>query len=123
MNSVAIDSKRLVQEYMDAISGKPKTAELLDQYISDDILKEHIGACEAAFPEYEMVPSLMIAEGDVVAARCIFRGTHKGQFGGVRPTGRNVSTGVIIIYRVSEGRIAEHWLELNTVGLMEQLTR
>jgi predicted ester cyclase len=122
MNSVAIDNKQLVQEYFNALSGQPKTEKLLDRYISDPGLKEHIRGAEAAFPEYELIASLLVAEGDLVAARCTFRGLHKGEFAGIQPTGKSVSSDLMIFYRIREGRIVEHWLQMDTRGLIDQLT-
>jgi predicted ester cyclase len=123
MNSVAIDSKQLIQEYFNALSGQPKTERLLDQYISDPSLKEHIRVAEVAFPKYELIPSLIVAESDMVAARCTFRGVHSGEFAGIQPTGRYVSAELMIFYRIREGRIAEHWLQMDTIGLIEQLSK
>lgn len=123
MNSVAIDNKQFIEEYYNALSGQPKTEKLLDRYISDPSLKEHIAEAEAAFPAYEIRPNLVVAEGDMVAARCTFRGVHQGDFAGLKPTGKQVSADVMIFYRIKDGRIAEHWLLLDTFGLMEQLKR
>lgn len=123
MNSVAIDSKQLIGEYFNALSGRPKTEKLMDQYISDPGLKEHIRVAEAAFPKYELIPSLIVAESDLVAVRATFRGVHEGEFAGIQPTGKQVSADVMIFYRIREGRIAEHWLQMDTAGLIEQLTK
>jgi len=123
MNTVAIDSKQFIQEYFNALSGQPKTERLVDRYVSDEGLKEHIRIAEAGFPEYELIPSLLVAEGDLVAARCTFRGVHKGEFAGVKPTGRRVSADLMIFYRMRDGRIAEHWMQMDARELIEQLTR
>jgi predicted ester cyclase len=123
MNSVAIDSKQLIQEYFNALSGQPKTEELLDRYISDPGLKEHIRLAEDAFPKYELVPSLLVAETDLVAARCTFRGVHKGPFAGIQPTGRSVSIELMIFYRMRDSRIAEYWMQMDSRGLIDQLTK
>jgi len=121
MSSLVMDSKRLIQEYFSALSGQPKTAMLLDRYISDPGLKEHIRQAEAAFPEYELIPIMLVAEGDLVAARCTFRGVHKGEFAGIPPVGRTVSTDFMIFYRIKDGRIAEHWMQMDTNELLNQL--
>lgn len=122
MNAVAIDSKQLIEEYFNALSGQRKTEALLDQFISDPTLKEHIRVAEAAFPEYEITPSLIVAEANLVAARCTFRGVHKGEFAGIPSTGKHVSADLMIFYRIKEGRIAEHHLQMDTVSLIAQLT-
>lgn len=123
MNSVAVDSKQLIQEYFNSLGGQPKTQELLDEYISDPGLKEHISVVEAAFPEYELIPSMIVAESELVAARCTFRGVHKGEFAGIQPTGKRVLAQLMIFYRIRNGRIAEHWMQIDTRALIEQLTR
>lgn len=123
MNSTAIECKQFIQEYFNALSGQTKAEKVVDQYVSDAGLKEHIKTAEAAFPKYELVPSIIVAESDMVAARCTFRGVHKGEFAGIQPTGKPVSTDVMIFYRISDGRIAEHWLQMNERELVDQLTR
>ena len=81
------------------------------------------GVAEAAFPEYELIATLLVAESDLVAARCTFRGVHKGEFAGIQPTGKRVSTDLMIFYRIREGKISEHWMQMDTRGLMDQLTK
>jgi predicted ester cyclase len=122
MTTVAVESKQLIKDYFKALSGHPKTEELLDRYISDPALKEHIRAAEAAFPAYEVIDNQMVAEGDLVAVRCTFRGVHKGEFAGIPATGRRVSSDFVIFYRVSDGLIAEHWIQMNMQDMVGQLT-
>src|SRR6516225_11702556 len=110
MSTVAIDSKQLIKDYFQALSGQPKTEELLNRFISDPSLKEHIHGAEAAFPSYEVIANQMVAEGDTVAVWCTFRGVQKGEFAGIPATGRTVSSDFMIFYRIEDGRIAEHWI-------------
>ena len=123
MSPVAVDSKQLIQEYFNALSGQPKTAELVDRYVSDGGLKEHIRVAEAAFPEYELVAHQIVAEGDLVAARCTFRGVQKGPFAEVPATGGKVWQDFMIFYRIRDGRIAEHWMQMDIRELVDQLTK
>ena len=37
------------------------------------------------------------------------RGTHLGEFEGIAPTGKQVEVRAIDIYRITEGKIVEHW--------------
>jgi predicted ester cyclase len=122
MDTVAVDNKQLIREYLDALSGHPKTEELLERFISDPALKEHIRQAEAAFPEYEVLPVQMVAEGDTVALRCTFRGIHKGDFAGIAPTGKQAAIDFMIFYRLSDGMIVEHWMQLDFRAVMDQLT-
>lgn len=123
MTTVATGSKKLVQDYLEALSGKPKTEGILNQYVSDPSLKEHIYQAEAAFPLYELIAHQVIAEDDLVAVRATFDGTHLGDFAGIPGTGRRVSSPLMIIYRIVDGRIAEHWMYLDFHGIVEQLRK
>jgi predicted ester cyclase len=123
MSTVAVDNKQFISDYLQALSGQRKTGELLDRYISDPTLKEHIQQAEAAFPGYEVTAHQMVAENDMVAARCAFRGVHQGDFAGIAPTGREVSSTFMIFYRLGDGMIVEHWLQLDVKDVLDQLTR
>ena len=121
MTTVAVESKQLIKDYFKALSGQPKTAELLDRYMSDPGLKEHIQAAEAGFPGYEVIDNQIAAEGDLVAVRCTFRGVHTGEFAGIPATGKRVSSDFMIFYRVSDGVIVEHWIQMDLKGIVDQL--
>jgi predicted SnoaL-like aldol condensation-catalyzing enzyme len=74
-----------------------------------------------AFPDSYFTVEDMIAEGDKVATRKTFHGTHEGEFMGIPPTGRGVSMGLIDIVRISEGQVVEHWSVGDNLGMMQQL--
>jgi steroid delta-isomerase-like uncharacterized protein len=63
----------------------------------------------------------MLAEDDLVVTRKTFRGTHTGDFMGIPATGRDIELGVIDIVRYQDGRIAEHWNQIDQLGLLRQL--
>ncbi len=48
----------------------------------------------------------------MVAARVAFRGTHRGEFQGVPPTGKEVAFSCIEVNRVVGGKVEEHWVGL-----------
>ena len=50
-----------------------------------------------------------MAEDDRVAARVVMRGTHRGEFQGIGPTGKRVEVRAIDMFRVENGKIVEHW--------------
>jgi predicted ester cyclase len=123
MASVTIDSKQLIKDYFNALTGSPKSEALINQYVSDPSLKEHIRQAEAAFPRYELAAHQIVAEGDMVAVRGIFHGVHKGEFAGIAPTGKKVSGDLMLFYRVSDGLIVEHWMQWDMKAVVDQLTR
>ncbi|HXF70879.1 MAG TPA: ester cyclase [Thermoflexus sp.] len=74
-----------------------------------------------AFPDFKTTIEDMVAEGDKVVIHQTWTGTHKGEFMGVPPTGKSVSFGVIDILRIAGGKIVEHWGQMDSMGLMQQL--
>ena len=74
-----------------------------------------------AFPDGEMAIEDMLAEGDRVATRKTFRGTHRGELLGLPPTGRRVEIGLIDIVRLEGRRVVEHWNAVDNLGLLQQL--
>jgi predicted ester cyclase len=103
------------------LSGQPKTPELVQQFVTDPHLTAHIQQVEAAFPEYELIADDLIAERDLVAMRGTFQGVHRGPFAGIPATGAAVSAPLMIVYRVRDNRIVEHWLHFDGAGLVTQL--
>jgi steroid delta-isomerase-like uncharacterized protein len=75
----------------------------------------------AVFPDWGVVVEDLIAEGDKVVVRATGRGTHRGEFMGIPPTGRQVTVTWIAIYRVAGGKLAEHWQNIDELGLLKQL--
>lgn len=63
----------------------------------------------------------VIAEGDKVVVRWTNNGTNVGDFLGMPATGRSFSTAGIDIYRVEDGKLAEHWHVVDVFGQMQQL--
>ena len=57
----------------------------------------------------------------MVAQRILFTGTHTGTFRGLPATGNNVRFSGLEINRMVDGRVAEHWFQLDAVTLFEQL--
>ena len=75
----------------------------------------------SAFPDFKATIEDIIAEGDKVVIRQTWRGTQKGEFMGIPPTGKSVSVGVIDIIRMADGKVVEHWGQMDSMGLMQQL--
>jgi steroid delta-isomerase-like uncharacterized protein len=74
-----------------------------------------------AFPDMVITIEDMIAEGDKVVARLTAQGTHRGSLGGIEPTGREATWTGIRIFRIADGKIAEHWANWDDVSLGRQL--
>jgi steroid delta-isomerase-like uncharacterized protein len=74
-----------------------------------------------SFPDIRLTVEDIVAEGDTVAARVAFHGTHRGEFQGIPPTGKEVAFSSIEIDRMVDGKVQEHWFEMDLLGLMQQL--
>jgi steroid delta-isomerase-like uncharacterized protein len=75
----------------------------------------------AAFPDRHVTSSEMIAEDDKVVHRLRGELTHKGAFMGMPPTGKRIHWSCIDIWRIADGKIVEHWVEVDMLGMMQQL--
>jgi steroid delta-isomerase-like uncharacterized protein len=74
-----------------------------------------------AFPDLRLSIEDIAAAGNTVAARVAFRGTHRGEFQGLPPTGKQVDFSSMEFNRVVGGQVEEHWVEINLLGLVQQL--
>lgn len=113
-------SKKLIQEYVQAIS-QDKSEATIDKYIADPELKGHIILFEAGLPNYQVVARDLIVEGNKVVLRGTVQGEHKGELFGIAPTGRKVNVDLIIIYELENDKIVNHWMQADTVALMQQI--
>jgi steroid delta-isomerase-like uncharacterized protein len=75
----------------------------------------------AAFPDLYHIVEDQVAEGDMVVNRMLARGTHRGEFQGIPPTGRTVEFAAISIQRFAEGTLVEQHLMVDTLGLLQQI--
>ncbi len=74
-----------------------------------------------AFPDFKATIDDIMAEGDKVVVRQTWSGTQNGEFMGIPPTGKSVSFGVIDIIRIAGGKLVEHWGQMDSMGMMQQL--
>jgi steroid delta-isomerase-like uncharacterized protein len=86
-----------------------------------DGIKMLFGYLRSAFPDLRVHVQEQIAEGEKVATRKVFEGTHRGEFLGAPPTERTISFEVIDILTFRDGRIAEHRVILDQAALQRQL--
>jgi steroid delta-isomerase-like uncharacterized protein len=75
----------------------------------------------AALPDLTATMEDLVVSGDRVVGRFVYRGTHRGEFMGIPATGRRVEMRSIDIWRVADGMFVEHWDELNTLDVLQQL--
>lgn len=139
--TTAAENKEIVRRYYEQALNEERT-DLLEELIAPDVVshdplsdetltpeeargfegfRRHVEVFHEAFPDGTVTIDDIIAEGDTVAARFTVEGTHEGQFGGIAPTGNRISGTNMVFYRIRDGKIAERWLETDTVAMLEQL--
>ena len=84
-------------------------------------LKQMVGAFRAAFSDIRATVDDQIADGDAVAWRWTFQGTHSGAFMGIPPTSKRITLTGISIDRLAGGKFVERWDSADTLGMMQQL--
>jgi steroid delta-isomerase-like uncharacterized protein len=77
----------------------------------------------AAFPDVRFTIDDIFAVEDKVVVRYTARGTQKGELMGIAATDQQVIVSGMAICRVSNGRVAESWINWDTFGMVQQLTR
>ena len=72
-------------------------------------------------PDLRVSIETSLASGDKTAASFVYEGAHGGVYYGVAPTGRPMRFTSCDIFRVRDGRIAEHWGMGDIAGVLAQL--
>jgi predicted ester cyclase len=116
------DNKNLIRKYIEEVINTGNTDEI-EKFISPEYTeihegkrypvgikgaKEHIIGVRQTYPDLKLTVDQQIAEGDWVATCITARGTHKGSWLGMKPTGQQVSFTGVNIEKVENGKITEH---------------
>ena len=127
-------NKAVIRRYKEEILNSRDLA-ALDVIVSEDYLdhaafpkqgpgraglKQRVAYLFDAFDPHWTVHDI-VAERDNVVARWSHSGIHRGEFLGLQPTGREFTMRGIDVYRVTAGKMAEHWNVVDMFGLYQQL--
>ena len=120
--STTNNNKDLVRRYYEEVVNTGNL-ENLEKFISPDYVevyesvrhpvglegaRSQIAGGRATYPDIDLTIEQQIAEGEWVVTRVTARGTHRGEWMGIKPTGKAVEITVVNIDRVVDGRIVEH---------------
>jgi steroid delta-isomerase-like uncharacterized protein len=83
--------------------------------------KQMVAGLHQAFPDFDTEVQDQIADGDKVVERWTAGGTHEGEFMGMPATGRRIQIEGMDITRLADGRIVEHWTQMDALAMMQQL--
>ena len=115
----------MIERYVDELN--KRNLSILDELVADevvlgslmrgdDLLQPEVGRQEyrrgiedrlKAFPDYAVTIKEMIAESDQVVLYWSCRGTQRGDYLGVKPTGKVIEGVAVSIYRIVQGKIVE----------------
>jgi predicted ester cyclase len=128
------ESKQLIRRFYTEVVGGGDYSNLDDfvatEYVDHnaaeggrgpEVVRTHLEAIRMTLPDFTIQIEDIFAEGDHVITRVTGRGTHLGEWMGIKPTAREVRLKGINIDRVDRGRIAEHWGEADTIGMLTQM--
>jgi steroid delta-isomerase-like uncharacterized protein len=105
----------LAPDYVSHAPGDPELSR------GPEDIKQIVRAYRSAFPYINFTVEKQVAEGDMVVTRWIARGTHRGEFMGVPPSGRRIEVSGMSMDRISGGRIVENWNNWEALEMMRQI--
>ena len=128
------ENKALVRRFIQEVflEGRPEAVDelLADDFVphtwgrtgegKDELIKA-IKRVQAGLSDARMTIEDMFAEGDRVAVRLTSHAVQTGPFMGLPPSGKAYTIGEIHIFRLRDGKVAEHWHEADFMGMMRQL--
>lgn len=128
-------NKELVRQFVDVLNSHDVDG--LDDVLSVDFQEHNPFAPEyppgievfrqidtnitAAFPDVKVNIDIILAEGDMVASRHSVEGTNKGDFNGIPASNLPVKWTENHLFRIADGMIVEHWVEVDLVGILTQI--
>jgi steroid delta-isomerase-like uncharacterized protein len=82
-------------------------------------------ALREGFPDIHYTLADLIAEGDRVAVRWQWRGTHRGTFRGpggtYPPTEKQLSNDGMAVFQIKDGKVARSWLLTDRLGFLQEV--
>lgn len=128
------NNKALVRRFIDEVFVGGLVASI-DELVTEDFawhvgnsatmsredFKQVTKRISAALEDVSFMVDDEIAEGDRVAVRLTAAATPVGEFMKILPSGKSYKVTEIHIFRINDGKVAEHWHELDQLGIMQQL--
>jgi len=125
------ENKAIIRSLFEALN--KQNLALLDEFYAPDYvnhtlqlrglesLKHFESMIYNAFADWQETIEDIIAEGDKVWVRYKVTGTHTGEFRGLAPTGKKITSTSVSIYRMVDGKIAEGWHVYDFLEVYKQL--
>jgi steroid delta-isomerase-like uncharacterized protein len=93
----------------------------LPEVVGPQAQRDFLAGLFRAFPDLHLRPEQLVVQGDLAAVRLTVLGTHRDEFMGIPATGRQVTIQATDVFRLTGDRIAEQWVVMDALGLLQQL--
>jgi predicted SnoaL-like aldol condensation-catalyzing enzyme len=126
-------NKQILADFGAEVFGK-KDLSKLDKYMQEEYIqhnplvpqglegfKTFFADWFKAVPDWNYTLTKIVSEGDTVWAYGTYSGTQKGEWLGITATNKPYSIEAVDIFRIENGKLAEHWDVFDTYGLFKQL--
>jgi steroid delta-isomerase-like uncharacterized protein len=84
-------------------------------------VRQFYATLHAAFPDIHFTIEDQIADREKVVTRWACRGTHKGEFQGISPTGKQINITGIDVDRIANSKVVECWPVMDELSMLQQL--
>ena len=123
-----MDNKETIKYFYERITSDNRIDEV-SEYVSDictvrigeqiipigiEGMKQHMIDVRKTYPDLKMTITRQYFDGDYVISEFIMEGTHKGEWLGMKPSGKKISITGVDIDKVVDGKIVEHGGAANT---------
>lgn len=110
--NVAVADDQLTADFVD--HGAPPDR----QVRGPEAARQAMKTLHSAIPDVHVTIDDIVAEGDRVAVRATWTGTHMGSFAGIPPSKKSLTIKGMVFWRLENGRIAERWHTMDLSDLM-----
>ncbi|MBJ8105886.1 MULTISPECIES: ester cyclase [Bacillus cereus group] len=84
---------------------------------------EHVREMIEVYGNFSLEIQEFLVQGSKVYVRWKQVGMHVGEIDGYQPTGLPIIQIASAVYRVEDGKIAEYWIQIDRLGIQNQLER
>ena len=124
------ENKAIVRRFIEAYN--KRNLDVFDDLLAPDYfdhtsqvgpegLKQLMNMAFKAFPDFHETIEDIIAEGDKVWIRITFTGTHSAEWMGIAPTGKKITTEMVDIFRIVNGKLVEYRDVNNNLDFLKKL--
>ncbi len=123
-----MDNKEIVKYFYEHITSNHLLDEV-SEYVSDSCtirigeqnipvgvngMKQHMIEVRKTYPDLKMTITHQYCDKDYVISEFVMEGTHKGEWLGMKPTGKKICITGVDIDKIIDGKIVEHGGAANT---------